>query len=518
MAEEIPKWNIVELTFTSDRRYENPYTDVDLSVTFISPSGDERAAWGFWDGDATWRVRFAPSVEGRWEWYSESSDPDDGGLHGRAGAFQVSAYDGANPIYAHGFLKVSDNRRGFVHRDGTPFFWLGDTVWSMSSGVTTGEWEEYLSFRRAQGFNVVQVNSLPQHDSSVSDYRRPFSVDRGGWDLARPDGAYFWYLDRLVAMTTDAGMFTAMVVLWFDYVPGTNLWWNLERKAIFTPELAARYGRYLAARYAAFGTIWIVTGDSDFETPESMAVYDAAANAIRAANPYVSLMTAHLNGEISTPSALNEREWLDFHMFQSGHGADSRGRALTYAGADRACRPVRPVFNAEPMYDGAHHVYTEGHIASRATVRRVYWSSILGGGNAGLTYGAHGLWSWARPPLSPTWRDVLKLESADDAVRLKRFLAALPWWELGPSQHLLAEGAGESTVVACTRVQEEIVAYVLQPHEVALTIREGLRYVGEWFNPATGRRRPARLSEVNGQLKVDRPPWQGDAVLLLRRA
>ena len=70
MNKETPVWNLVELTFRSERQYENPYADVDLVVTFHSPAGDSQRAWGFWDGGATWKVRFAPSVEGRWEWRS----------------------------------------------------------------------------------------------------------------------------------------------------------------------------------------------------------------------------------------------------------------------------------------------------------------------------------------------------------------------------------------------------------------------------------------------------------------
>lgn len=516
MAKEIPTWNVLELAFESARRYDNPYVDVDVRVTFESPAGDSETAWAFWDGDDTWRVRLAPAVEGRWAWRSESSDPDNGELHGQTGEFYVSSYDGTNPIYAHGFLAVSGNRRGFIHRDGTPFFWLGDTAWSMSAGVTVEEWEEYLSFRRAQGFNVVQVNSLPQHDSTVSDYRTPFVVGGRRWDVARPDVAYFRYLDQLVGMTTGAGMFTAMVVLWFDYVPGTNRWWIMKRRAFFTPELAAAYGRYLAARYAAFGTIWIVTGDSDFKRPESMAVYDAAARAIRRTNPYRSLMTAHLNGNIYTPGALNEREWLDFHMFQSGHRPDSRERALAYAERDRAYRPVRPVFNAEPMYDGMHRAYTGRRMPGRETLRAVYWSSILGGGNAGLTYGAHGVWSWDRPPLSPTWRDVLRYESAADAVRLKRFFERLPWWELEPADQLLATDDGGKRVVACTPGQTVIVVYVPQAGELALNLAAERGYAGEWFNPRTGETQPARVSRGDGDVVVGSPPWRGDAVLLLQ--
>lgn len=31
----------------------------------------------------------------------------------------------------HGRLKVSDNGHFLAHEDGTPFLWLGDTVWDL---------------------------------------------------------------------------------------------------------------------------------------------------------------------------------------------------------------------------------------------------------------------------------------------------------------------------------------------------------------------------------------------------
>src|SRR5438045_7068575 len=56
-------------------------------------------------------------------------------------------------------LKVSENGRYFV-RDGAPFFWLGDTAWSLVNRYSPSEAEEYLEHRRRQGFNVVHVMAL----------------------------------------------------------------------------------------------------------------------------------------------------------------------------------------------------------------------------------------------------------------------------------------------------------------------------------------------------------------------
>jgi hypothetical protein len=516
MEQRIHTWNIIEFSLQSNQMYDNPYIDVEVSAIFKSPTGEEKKVLGFWDGNNIWKIRFAPPVVGQWEWHVESSVPEDAGLHGQKGTFETTPYSGDNPIYRHGFLKVNDNQRGFGHADGTPFFWLGDTAWSVAAGARLEEWQEYVNIRSTQGFNVVQVNSLHQHDSSVQENRQPFAVAGETWDTTRPNIDYFRTLDQIFATAVDAGMFIALVVLWFDYVPGTNLWWDLKRREFFPPELAARWGRYLTARYGAFGTVWLVTGDTDFEVPAAMAVYDAAAEAIRQNDPYSALMTAHINGDISTPVALNERDWLDFHMYQSGHSERSANRAIECATVARGVKPVRPVLNGEPMYDSR---YFKGEVyslkpANREKVREVYWKSIIGGGNAGLTYGAHGIWSWDRTPISPTWRDLLTWDSGQDIIRLKEYFSPLPWWELEPAQHLLDQMASTDTVVAEIPPQKAILVYTVQLSEVVLALQRNLS--GEWFNPATGEKHAARVSTNDGKTFVEPAPWSGDAVLLLQ--
>ena len=54
-------------------------------------------------------------------------------------------------------LKISENRRYFVDQDGKPFLYHADTGWQIFTQLTTDEAIEYMSFRKAQGFNTIQV-------------------------------------------------------------------------------------------------------------------------------------------------------------------------------------------------------------------------------------------------------------------------------------------------------------------------------------------------------------------------
>ena len=64
-----------------------PYTHPGVTATFTHASGTNYHVRGFWDGANLWRVRFAPTLPGVWNWSTASTDPGLNGvgfqLHGR---------------------------------------------------------------------------------------------------------------------------------------------------------------------------------------------------------------------------------------------------------------------------------------------------------------------------------------------------------------------------------------------------------------------------------------------------
>src|SRR5690554_4462948 len=150
-----------EIRLESEIEYENQYLDLLVHVTLVSPNGEISKIVGFWDAGKVLTIRFAPKSEGIWTWTSTTSDPNNTALNGQSGSFNVIPYEGDNPVYNHGFLQVREDGRGFEHEDGTPFFWVGDTVWSVSAHAELADWQTFLSHRRKQGFNLMQLSSLP---------------------------------------------------------------------------------------------------------------------------------------------------------------------------------------------------------------------------------------------------------------------------------------------------------------------------------------------------------------------
>lgn len=512
-------WSPVELRLSAAERPPNPYTNVAVDATFEHESGETYEVPSFWDGGREWRVRFAPPREGTWRFETEVDL--DAGTDGLAvdGEFEAVPYAGDNPIKEHGFLRTADDERSFEHADGTSFFWLADTAWPAGAKATPEEWERYLDKRTAQGYNVVQVNTLPQWDASRPRGRYPFGEE---WDYDSPNPGYFQALDDLVGATHERGVVPALVAVWRNYVEEDV---DPTYPKTFKPEQAGRFGRYLGARYGAYGATWFVSGDSKLPD-EALPVYDSVAKALRESVTH-PLFTVHMVSSITTSDAVNDRDWLDYHLYQSGHHASDRQyNAYRYAVESRAFDPDRPVVNGEPCYE-RHGYFEEPEIrVSREAVRRAGWWSVLGGASAGLTYGAHGIWHWHRQgehvphaedrAMPEPWCEAISYPGADDYAFLKAIVKRFEFGSLEPRQEALV-GAPESVRAAEFPQDDSLLAYAPE----AKTLEVDTAAVGFqpaeflWLDPKTGRRQSAR-SDGTDVVTISPPDWDGDALLWCR--
>ncbi len=116
-----------EWSYHATRNYHDPFNELTLDVRVICPDGAELDVPAFWSGDKLWRARFASTQLGKHRYRTVCSNPDDASLHRREGVLDVVPYEGSNPLFLHGPLRVANNHRFLEHRDGTPFCWLSDT-------------------------------------------------------------------------------------------------------------------------------------------------------------------------------------------------------------------------------------------------------------------------------------------------------------------------------------------------------------------------------------------------------
>ena len=168
------QWAVFETSFTSARKYDNPFVEVEVDVVF-KQGGKEWKIPAFWAGDKKWTIRFAPPTQGKYTYRVECSDKANSGLNGKEQALSVAAYTGDNLLLKHGPLRVTKDQRHFEHADGTPFLWLGDTWWKgLCKRMTWEGFQELTADRKKKGFNVVQIvcGTYPDERGSNTDTDR----------------------------------------------------------------------------------------------------------------------------------------------------------------------------------------------------------------------------------------------------------------------------------------------------------------------------------------------------------
>ena len=279
-------------------------------------------------------------------------------------------------------------------RDGKPFFWLADTIWTAFTSPTDDEWIEYLDLRAAEGFNVLQINALPQWDRcSVANPRYPYATADDGvtFDFTQEVPAFWEHAKWQLAEAVKRGFTPAIVAQWSSYVPNT---WasNIASQNIIPDELVDPVVRKICSSFNEFDPIYIVSGDTDFDHEEPIDRYMLVTDCVKKYAPD-ALICYHIKGRYDgLPECLAER--ADIYLYQSGHNITAQAGAYTLARSFAARLHKRPIINSEPCYEQMGYSHMLYGRFRQEDCRRALWLSLLGGASAGITYGAHGVWNW----------------------------------------------------------------------------------------------------------------------------
>ena len=96
----------------------------------------------------------------------------------------------------------------------------------------------------------------------------------------------------------------------------------LNEEAVFNPENAYAYGKFLGERYKdAPNIVWVLGGD--WPAGPQIEIWDAMAQGLDEGDSATHLITYHPRGQQTSSTWLHHREWLDFNMVQTGHQAPS---------------------------------------------------------------------------------------------------------------------------------------------------------------------------------------------------
>jgi hypothetical protein len=364
-----------ELTLTSTKTYANPFLDVTVTVEYTKAGAPTLHGAGFWDGDATFKLRQAFPEPGTWHYKTTATDHSDRGLHHREGDVQVLPYTGSNPLYRHGFLQVSADHRFLVHADGIPFLWLGDTLWGATVWLTEAGFHAAVADRRAKHFTVLQTNVA-----------REAEVDTAGdtpWQGDRWNVHFMQKLDRMFSDANDQGMYL--------FVNGlVDLVW--DRNIPHYERLVEMIG----ARYAAHFVSFASSMDDPYDP-----LHEQLNATLRLTAPR-TLLTQHPGAALTGHSAVETAE-----QYYDTPGVDYVMDATRGEGdLEQACQqaidwslrlynhmPPKPVVNGQAWYEGV-----AGGTAEMAA--QLGYLSLLSG-SIGYTYGTN-LWNATDADL-PAW-------------------------------------------------------------------------------------------------------------------
>jgi len=502
-------WRAAEITFESANTYPDPLNAAELNVVFTSPSGKSYAVPGFWDGGRTWRVRFAPTECGVWKYLSTCTDSSDSGLHSKRGTLGANRYQGALEIFRRGFLKTAPGVRYFMYADGTPFFYLGDTHWTMPQEPFDEMFEPIIKKRVAQGFTVYQ--SQP--------HGAKYNFADGLSEAALPG---LQDLDRRFKAIADAGLVHANGELFFS---------REITKPCYTDAYLKKLCRLWVARFGAYPVMWTsaqeVDNDFYFDSGDQCQ-YQANTNPwkkvlawVHAYDAYQHPGTAHMEfmGDKPEPKVFppkNERPRWGYGVLAStssfrdvpGHTwygvqwTPPHESGIRWSAVKDFWKTGqgKPVINYEGSYD---HLWTLGDGA-----RQQGWTAYLNG-MLGHGYGAIDIWYYnskfdmdkdtVRGAVTVTveqkrtkWTTSVDFPAAAElGIHMKSFFTAMEWWKLTPrfddNDWFVAE---RSAWYSLATIDSDV--YVLYLYNGATTSSGALHnmrdtlYVAQWFNTRTG--------------------------------
>lgn len=536
---ETEAWLANELTFVSEKSYSDPFNEVELSLVLVG-NGVKYTVPGFWNGGNEFKIRFVCPEEGEWLFKTVCSDESNTSLNGRTGRVICSPYSGELDIYRHGFITCAANEKYLTYDDGTPFFWLGDTHWSL--GDETQDMVKTITAKRAsQGFTVIQSEPIGAG----------FDMTNG---ITEEDMPGFADYDAKFKTIADAGLVHANAEFFFpSYMQGLidcfGGWVETADGRELAPTVKTyleKISRYWVARYGAYPVVWTLgqevdndfyaDGNPQYSWNSENNPYKLVAEYIDKYDAYSHPLTAHQENSGSTAA------------YGSGEGCAEKCKVYQKNAKPSAFRDVKahglyaaqwspsltkgsdckvekdywfnsqgkPVIN----YEGRYCMLWTKDFGSRMQG----WASFLSG-MYGYGWGAHDTWSYlntydeqndssdgidtitSAEKINATWQDALEYPCSYQVGYMKAFFENMSWWELIPrfdNSLYFAKAPGVKYYAASNADNSEMVIYFYNFSDEAIgakpnsnslegkltgrigSLEPNTEYHCKWFNPVTG--------------------------------
>lgn len=499
--------------------YSSPFDDVTMDVTFTGPNNNTMEMPAFWDANNTWKVRFAPTQTGIWNYTTTCSNTLDSGLHNQTGTINCVPYTGNLAIYQKGFVKTMPDTRYFLYDDGTPFFYIGDTHWSMPQEPYSEMFQTMVDDRVSKGFTVYQSEPLGTG----------YNLADGLTDV---DVAKFKDLDARFSYIANAGLVHANAQLFFanEFMPDIN-------GAAYSTEYIQRLARYWVARYAAYPVMWTTAQESD---DDYYGKYNPATNpwkiifnAVHQYDPYQHPQTVHQENTGNTKASNSAFKDLPGYSWFGVQWAPKKNGQLDF-------NTVKDYWN----YSGGRPAINyEGHYENLWTnefgARMQGWTAYLNG-MYGHGYGAQDIWLYnstydesqdtnlfgitiTKDMKSVTWQTSRNFNTPTHlGIYMKNFFESMNWWLLAPRLDDTAWFENNGSFYSVASIDNDTyVAYFYNTTTRTGTLKnmDNTPYTAKWYNPLTGVYIDiGTITPSGGQWTIPDKPDTNDWVLYVGKA
>lgn len=428
--EQIEKYKSIEISLSGDYSNIREIEDHEVDVVFTHEYGKSLKVPAFWDIE-DFRVRFSPMEIGKWHY--ESTD-------GHTGDIECVEYSGDLLIYKNGWPLKTEEKH-LTYNNGTPFFYLGDTHWTILFEDFETMFKPCVDKRVEQEFTVYQTQPIASEDMMTFDNGIKNSTILGLREL-----------DKRFKYIAEKGLVNANAELIFP---------NKINPRFYDPKHLRAMIRHWIARYASYPVIWTLgqTIDSKCYGKYGFDVdnnpYKLMCDLITEIDPYHHLITAHqelhmwtschgnvendeFKGVFSRPSIFLNN---DNHKLFAAQYKPKIDKPIYFDYPKDYWKSNKPAINYESFYD---------HLATnRFGERAQAWISMLNG-FCGFGYGAQTLWHVTSnygkdvercddgtnlvtiSDKNISFNDAMNLDSANDMFIVKSILEQHTWWDLEP--------------------------------------------------------------------------------------
>jgi Protein of unknown function (DUF4038) len=339
---------------------------------------------------------------------------------------------------------------------------------------------------------------------------------------------YWKEVDLRMAHANSRGLVCGLALAWADKRKVEPFAWRRFRNL----ESRKRYARYIAARYSAYDTYFLVSGEWHGEVrtrPSDEATikqeFIEIGDALHAADPHARMIGIHpMTAHGSVREFVGAADWMTFGDYQQNY-RNLHARILE-------SRPTnQPLVNSEYGYflrdQSGDGVPDKNNSTSVAAIRHATWDIVMAGGYVVTGFGTTYLGGGRDPgPFDVTAAKNKPWET--QIGRVKSIFGELEWWKLAPHDELITcETPRDADSREFNQVAPPLVTYwcLAEPGRQYLIYFRGLKsplavtlaadsgsLTAAQINPRTGERRP--LGAAAGQFEFQ-PPNEYDWVVLI---